>query len=211
MLPEPDPRGERHCRPRPREADLPGHLALRVYGISMKRPLKPRRIGSILRGEGRAGELAAKARLLLRVERTVHRILGGESNLHVRAASLSRDSITLLVDSPAWASITRFKGPDICGALRSDLPRLRRTRVLVAADAPGGPMPPPATHRSLSPAAAHVLRSTARAIDNPRLSRVLIRLAGRRRYGPPDDSGPPPGTSAPGSFGLNRRWPAGRR
>ena len=148
-------------------------------------PPEPRRIGSILRGAGPTGALAAKARVLVRVERTVHRILGENSVPHVRAGRLSRSSLILTADSPAWASITRFRAPDLRAAIRSELPRLREVRVVVreteAATETGDGPRPAAARRSLSPFAARVLRSVARSIDNPRLARTLMRLAARER------------------------------
>ena len=144
-------------------------------------PLEPRRIGSILRGLGPSGALAAKARVLVRVERVVHRILGEESALHVRAGRLSGSSLTLTADSPAWASLARFRAPDIRDAIRSELPRLRAVRVAVRDTETAAEPRPAERHRSLSPSAARVLRSAARSIDNPRLARILIRLAARER------------------------------
>ena len=146
-------------------------------------PPAPRRIGSILRGAGPAATLASRARALVRVERAVHRILGEGSAPRVRAGRLSPNTLVLTADSPAWASVARFRAPDIRAALRSELPRLREVRVVVReAEAVDGPAPAPAAApRSLSPFAARVLRSVARSVDNPRLARVLMRLAARER------------------------------
>lgn len=172
-------------------------------------PLEPRRIGSILREAGPSGSLAAKARVLVRVERTVHRILGEKSVPHVRAGRLSRRSLVLTSDSPAWASIARFRAPDIRAAIRSELPELpwlREVRVVVReAETPAEPGPS-AAYRSLSPFAARVLRSVARSIDNPRLARVLVRLAARER--PPAGGGSASGASP---SGINRPRRGGRR
>lgn len=144
-------------------------------------PLEPRRIGSILRGAGPAGALAAQARVLMRVERRVHRILGEKSVLRVRAGRLSGSSLTLTADSSAWASVARFRAPEIRDAIRSELPRLRQVRIVVR-ETETPPEPGPAEERrSLSPFAARVLRSVARSLDNPPLARILIRLAARER------------------------------
>lgn len=164
-------------------------------------PLGPRRIGSILRGAGQSGALAAKARLLVRVERTVHRILGEKSVPHVRAGRLSRSSLVLTADSPAWASVARFQAPDVRAAIRSDLPGLREVRVTVREPETAADPGPTEAYRSLSPFAARVLRSAARSIDDPRLARVLMRIAARERppaagAGSASDS-PPSGVSRP--------------
>jgi hypothetical protein len=162
-------------------------------------PPEPRRIGSVLRGTGPSGALAEKARTLVRVERAVHEVLGENSAPHVRAGKLSGRSLTLTADTPAWASIARFRAPDIRAAIRSELPRLREVLVVIR-ETESPVAPGPATvHRTLSPFAARVLRSVARSLDNPRLARILIRLAARER---------PPAGSASASdsspSGINR-------
>ena len=144
-------------------------------------PPAPRRIGSVLRGTGPSGALAEKARTLVRVERAVHRILGEKSAPHVRAGKLSVTSLTLTADTPAWASMARFRAPDVRAALRSELPRLREVRVVIREmEYPAAPEPA-AAQGTLSPFAARVLRTVARSLDNPRLARILIRLAARER------------------------------
>ena len=58
---------------------------------------------------------------------------------------------------------------------------IRHTRVTVLeTEAPVEP-PAPDAAAPISPAAARVLRSAARSIDNPRLAGILLRLAGRER------------------------------
>ena len=167
-------------------------------------PPAPRRIGSILQGAGPSAALAAKVRLLVRVERAVHRILGEKSVPHVRAGRLSRTSLVLTADSPAWASIARFRAPDVRAGLGSELPRLREVRVVVREAEAGSETGPPAPPRPLSPFAAGVLRSVARSLADPRLARVLLRLAARER--------PPAGAaSGPSPSGINRPRRDGRR
>ena len=118
---------------------------------------------------------------MVRVERAVHRILGENSAPHVRAGKRSATSLTLTADTPAWASMARFRAPDVREALRSELPRLREVRVVIREmEYPAAPGPA-AAQDTLSPFAASVLRSVARSLDNPRLARILIRLAARER------------------------------
>ena len=119
--------------------------------------------------------------MLVRVERVVHGILGEESVTHVRAGTLSGRSLTLTTDSPAWASIARFRVPDIRAVVRSELPGLRDVRVVIRETESSNEPVRVVEHPSLSPFAARVLRSVARSMDNPRLARVLIRLAARER------------------------------
>ena len=144
--------------------------------------------------------------MLVRVERAVHGILGENSVPHVRAGGVSERSLTLTTDSPAWASITRFRAPDIRAAIRTELPRLRDVRVVILESEPPVEPGPVAEHVALAPFAARALRSVARSMDNPRLARILIRLAARER---------PPAGSASASdsspSGISRPRQAGRR
>ena len=178
--PERPPAAETSAAAAPAEG-LRDHLSVMWNPSARDQPPEPRRIGTILRGRGPSGALAEKARTLVRVERAVHGILGEKSAPHVRAGKLSGSSLTLTADTPAWASIARFRAPDIRAAVRSELPRLREVRVIVR-ETESPVAPAHATeHRPLSPFAARVLRSVARTLDNPRLARSLIRLAARER------------------------------
>ena len=127
----------------------------------------------------------------------------------MRAGRLSRSSLVLTSDSPAWASLARFRAPDVRAAIRSELPELRwlrEVRVIVREPETAADSGPDAAHRSLSPFAARVLRSVARSIDDPRLARVLMRLAARER--PPAGAGSASGSSP---SGVNRPRRDGRR
>ncbi len=154
----------------------------------MRRPHRPdppataRTVGSVLAGAGPPGAFLSTARALLQADRTVHRVLGAESKEHVRTARLARGAATLIADSPSWATVAEFKGPELADALRAESFHVRRVRVSVGrrmrvpAAVPGA-----ADRPTLSPAAPRLLRALARSVDNPALSRVLLRLARRGR------------------------------
>ena len=199
------PLGRKHPRAAASDAGLRGRVFSMWKSFTPDQPLPARRIGSILRGTGPSGALADEARVLARMERTVHRLLGRESVPHVRAAGLSEDTLKLLADSPAWASIARFHVPDICAALASELPRVQHARVAVMNTEARLEAPPAAGPGPISPVAARALRSAARSIENPRLARILFRLAGRER--PPADQR---SASAIRSRQVNWPQPAGR-
>lgn len=144
-------------------------------------PATARTVGSVLAGAGPSGALLSTAHALLRADRAVHRVLGAESREHVRTARLSRGAATLIADSPSWATVAKFKGPELADALRAESFRIRRVRVSVGRRT-GIPAAPGAADRPvLSPAAPRLLRALARSVDNPALSRVLLRLARRSR------------------------------
>ena len=93
------------------EPGLPDQVLSMWKPSSPDQPLPARRIGAILRGRGPSGALADEARALVRMERAVHRVLGGESVGHVRAAGLSSGTIRLVVDSPALGFDCPLQGP----------------------------------------------------------------------------------------------------
>lgn len=154
----------------------------------MRRPSRPnpppaaRTVGSVLAGaEPPHGALLSTAHALLRADRAVHRVLGEESKERVRTARLARGAATLIADSPSWATIARFKGPELADALRAESFRVRRVRVSIGRRTAIPAAPGAADRPALSPAAPRLLRALARSVDNPALSRVLLRLARRGR------------------------------
>lgn len=127
----------------------------------------------------------------------------------MRAAGSARDSLVLFADSAAWASITRFKVPELHAALLPEHPSLRRIRVTVETGTPARARRPARDPPVLSPAAAGILRAAARSMDHPRLARVLVRLAARASPAPGGGTGVR--ADGPPRAGLNPPSPDGHR
>ena len=125
----------------------------------------------------------------------------------MRAAGSARDSLVLFADSAAWASITRFKVPELHSALLPERPSLRRIQVIVETGTPARAPRPAREPPVLSPSAARSLRAAARSMDHPRLARVLVRLAAREHARP----GGGVRADSPPRAGLNPPSPDGHR
>lgn len=88
-------------------------------------------------GSGPAGALARRMGTLARIDRAMAEALGKEAAAHVHATELSDEGeLTLLADSPAWASLARFKVPDVLAAIAAEFPGARRAKVLITRDPP---------------------------------------------------------------------------
>ncbi len=98
---------------------------------------------------------------------------------HCLHASLDEGKLTLVTDSPAWASRLRFFAPDLISALGLGLGRIEECRIRVQpprsmGQGLGGEMKVP----RLSPATARLLLDAADAQGETDLGRALRRLAG---------------------------------
>jgi hypothetical protein len=100
---------------------------------------------------------------------------------HCLHASLDEGKLTLVTDSPAWASRLRFFAPDLIGALGLGFGRIEECRIRVqpprsmgqGGQGLGGEMNAP----RLSPATARLLLDAADAQGETDLGRALRRLA----------------------------------
>lgn len=130
--------------------------------------------GSLLEAARRHDELARRCRNVLAAPVSDH---------IVSVIPGSGGRVTILVDSPVWASRIRFLTPALADALASSVPGIvpDRIRIRVHRTPPGettGRRPGPSETRTLSTASRSLIRATADHIDNPDLARALRRLAG---------------------------------
>jgi hypothetical protein len=138
---------------------------------------------------GQLAGLMATARRLEAVERALDGILDPGVRDHVHAARLERGILTLLADSPAWATRLRYLAPvlreQLDGPLREtltevriharpiDRPIDRSDSARAHAQHPGAPP----RQAQLSADAAAVLESVAAATADPALRASLRRIA----------------------------------
>ena len=111
--------------------------------------------------------------------RAVHDKLTPPLDNHCLHASLDEGKLTLVTDSPAWASRLRFFAPDLISALGLGLGRIEECRIRVQpprsmGQGLGGEMKAP----RLSPATTRLLLDAADAQGETNLGRALRRLAG---------------------------------
>lgn len=110
--------------------------------------------------------------------RAVRAKLASPLDNHCLHASLDEGKLTLVTDSPAWASRLRFFAPDLIDALGLDYGRIEECRIRVQPSRSmgqglGGEMQAP----RLSPATARLLLDAAEAQGETDLGRSLRRLA----------------------------------
>lgn len=142
-----------------------------------------RDLSRVLRpGAGPLAGLQEHARWLRSVEERLHRLLPADMAAQVRVANLSRDTLTVLVATPAWGTRLRFLEPRILEWLRAEptfrgVARIKvRVRTRPAAPPPGEHHP---TAHPRCPGAAAALGGVATGEDHPALARSLRRLARR--------------------------------
>jgi hypothetical protein len=114
----------------------------------------------------------ARADALLRA---VHRCLPPPLDSHCLHATLHEGTLTLVTESPAWASRLRFFAPEISHALGGDYGRISACRVRVR------PQVVAAEHREGAPTLSqatvdHLLQAAAGAQDGA-IAQALRRLA----------------------------------
>jgi hypothetical protein len=122
----------------------------------------------------------------MRLQRQVRQALEPDLRPHCLHATLEAGRLTLVTDSPVWASRLRFAAPLLLVLLGGDGPAATEVRVRVA--------PPPAERfgsgrrpaLQLSATAVSHLLGAAAAMDDPDLAAALRRLA-RSRSGRGED------------------------
>lgn len=124
-------------------------------------------------------DLYVRARYLEGLNRKLDMHLGSPLNRHCCVAHVSRDSVLLHTDSPAWSSRLRFCTPQVLAILQDQcrLPNVKTIRIRVT---PQMPTPLNTTHAcrpTMSRATSSLLTNVAVATKNPALRRALLRLA----------------------------------
>lgn len=124
--------------------------------------------------------LMARARQLRRLENALMPVLQGELAHHVRLAGYQQGILTLLVDSPAWASQLRFSKPNLLKKLKNS-DKFSEIADIIVKVAPIDQSHDSVSHtiRVRSKQAKESLLSTADAVNNDALKDALKRLAQR--------------------------------
>ena len=127
--------------------------------------------------------ITAEAQRLEGLRQRLLRFLPAEAAPHCLGADLKDGTLTLFLDSGAWATTLRYRQPELLAAMRRNLDAPCHTlRFRVLPDPLPGVPPKPAP-KSLSVETQKLLASTAEGMDDPLLSAALRRLAGNRKPG----------------------------
>jgi len=137
-------------------------------------------VSRFLRRNQVAGRLLEGLERDISLQRRVCRALEPELRLHCRHVILEAGRLTLVSDSPVWASRLRFGAPGLMAALGGDGLAVTEVRVRVAPQAAGWPGPARRPALILSAGTVAHLLGAAAAMDDPDLAAALRRLAGSR-------------------------------
>jgi hypothetical protein len=123
-------------------------------------------------------DLVARCQTIRRLTAELWEILPAEFQTHAVVVGCNSGIMSILVDSPAWATRLRFIEAQILRRLRTGDPPCERLKILVRPGFSASRETPQGVHRApLTRAAALALLDLAATADDPRLARALQRLA----------------------------------
>ena len=129
--------------------------------------------------KGPVKDLMVRAKELLQLETLIREFLDPVLKRHCRVAGFKNGDITLLADSPVWATRLRCQVPVLMTLLRRTWPNAELRKMLVKVSPFWLPEKPPRRQLIRSQSAAAVLQEVADTIEDEQLSRTLRRLASR--------------------------------
>jgi hypothetical protein len=121
------------------------------------------------------------------LQRRIRRALEPDLRPHCLHATLEGGRLTLVSDSPVWASRLRFGAPGLMAALAGEGPAVSEVRVRVAPQAAAGSGLATQPAVTLSAGTVSHLLGAAESMEDPDLAAALRHLAGSgaRRGGDP--------------------------
>lgn len=141
---------------------------------------KPKRMKQVCQQNSQFNRLFARAGQLDKLNIILQKSLPLQFVNHCQLANISGDSLVIITDKAAYASMLRFQGPQICQALSAHLPEpVGRLEVKVR-PLPAVKRPPASNNMQLSTKTAALLNSTAAEIEDGPLKIALHKLALRQ-------------------------------
>jgi hypothetical protein len=134
-------------------------------------------VSRFLRRNQVAGRLLEGLERDMGLQRRVRRALDPELRTHCLHAIFDGGRLTLVSDSPVWASRLRFGAPGLMAALGVEGLAVKEVRVRVVPQAAVRPGPARRPALTLSPGVVAHLLGAADAMDDPDLAAALRRLA----------------------------------
>lgn len=124
--------------------------------------------------------LAAAAKEIKALNRQLESALNEPLRSHVKAANVEGDRLVIQCDSPAWSARVRLLVPRVLESVNRERTRapIRHVQIITRPE-PGGKNPPAPRQARISEQTRRLLENVAADIENPRLRRVLFRLARR--------------------------------
>ena len=135
----------------------------------------------LLGKKGEVARLVTQGRELQQLTRLLHKVLDPSLAPHCRVGRFAPPQLTVVVDSPAWASRLRFQSN---GLIRQLNKKFKEFNGISSIETKIYPVrlprrESPVIRRQISPAAAESLTQMANSIEEPSLKRALLRLASR--------------------------------
>ncbi|MDH3451654.1 MAG: DUF721 domain-containing protein [Gammaproteobacteria bacterium] len=126
--------------------------------------------------------LVVRCQTIRRLTAELWEILPPEFQSHAVVVGCEKGIMSILVDSPAWATRLRFIEPQILHHFSAGDPRCERLKILVRPDFSAPRETPRGTRRApLSRANAQALLHLAETVDDPQLAQALQRLVRHTR------------------------------
>jgi len=124
--------------------------------------------------------LVAAAKEIKVLNRLLDSALSQPLRSHVKVANVQGDRIVIQCDSPAWSARTRLLVPRLLESINRLPTRapIRHIQIISRPEPRRGKSPTPG-RTAISEQSRKLLETVATDIDNPRLRRVLLRLAKR--------------------------------
>jgi hypothetical protein len=122
--------------------------------------------------------LVAAAKEIKVLNRLLDSALSQPLRNHVKVANVQGDRLVIQCDSPAWSARARLLVPRLLESINRQSRRtpIRQIQIITRPEPRRGR--PPTPHRTeISEQSRKLLENVAADIDNPRLRRVLFRLA----------------------------------
>ena len=133
--------------------------------------------------KGDVADLVTQAKQLHLIDVEIRKFLDQPLTDHCQVAGFKEGVLTLITDSPAWASRLHFYIPTLITELKQNTTRLQGLNKIVIQVQPEvlEPVPPPQEERILPDSAGKILAATADSVDSDALQQALQRLARHSR------------------------------
>lgn len=125
--------------------------------------------------------LVSKARHLEQLTALLDAQLPHETSGHYHVAAIDKSTLTIVTDSPVWASRLRQLGPDIIRMISEQSGKqVQHVKIISRHGSIRAPLEPrPAVDREMSETASQQLAQSASHIEDEALSEALLKLSRR--------------------------------
>ena len=146
---------------------------------------KPRTLVQFLAGQDQGlTRLFAQAKLLTQIKTIINQVVDYQIAQQLEVAKIQNKTLTVLCESPVWATRLRYMEPQIIEKLQqySDTRQVQKLQIKVRPNSTSEiPDTSPKRRATMSQDAADQIREYSEAISDPKLQEALKKLAGRAK------------------------------